>query len=610
VAHAQESASGPPPVRQPLPVAFSADEVRLDVRAGSLVVSGDVRVDEPPFYFSAGALELRRVPIGVELRGSGRVSFCHCLGSPVAVRFTGATVAPPHDAILRNPVLEIFGVPVAWLPLFWLRSSGRVGVLAPEVAWRGRDGLFLGEGIHVPWAPGDREHGLDLRAGGYVDGGVVVAPTLATPATVTRVRWDRLRGDDGVGVDALGSTAAPGTAPVASVAWSVEALRGARAVQATTDVDAAARRVDRASAGASVRLAGWTFASEVRAAATRGGDVLDLGAVGPALVARRADALGRAGAYALTLEGGEIAGAGSGVTAFARGLADLLTAAHLGPLGVSLAVRAFGDVAQSASASGWDGAAQARAAVTLPLERAYASTVPADPWRHRTEPRIEAAVLATHVDDLLDALPGPGTALAPGRAWVLGAGWSNAFGRFASRDAAEVDVMGGAAGAMGGGARALPAIRARASAGQTWVAARADFARVFSPAASAGGAASLAARVGAAGGLHLAAHVAERDGIDPVVARALVDPPFEPESRFFDAAGWTAGARLGIPLGSRVTASGGADFDLDARELVDAGGALEVHDPCGCVVVRTSAAHRIGRPGVDVWVAVDVPAVR
>ena len=172
VAHAQESASGPPPVRQPLPVAFSADEVRLDVRAGSLVVSGDVRVDEPPFYFSAGALELRRVPIGVELRGSGRVSFCHCLGSPVAVRFTGATVAPPHDAILRNPVLEIFGVPVAWLPLFWLRSSGRVGVLAPEVAWRGRDGLFLGEGIHVPWAPGDREHGLDLRAGGYVDGGV------------------------------------------------------------------------------------------------------------------------------------------------------------------------------------------------------------------------------------------------------------------------------------------------------------------------------------------------------------------------------------------------------------------------------------------------------
>jgi hypothetical protein len=107
--------------------------------------------------------------------------------------------------------------------------------------------------------------------------------------------------------------------------------------------------------------------------------------------------------------------------------------------------------------------------------------------------------------------------------------------------------------------------------------------------------------------VNLGAHVAERDGVDPVVARALVDAPLEPASGFLALAGWTGGARLAIPLGSRVTTRAGADMDLDARQLVAAVGALELHDPCGCVVVRATAAHRIGREGVDVWLTVDLP---
>jgi hypothetical protein len=47
--------------------------------------------------------------------------------------------------------------------------------------------------------------------------------------------------------------------------------------------------------------------------------------------------------------------------------------------------------------------------------------------------------------------------------------------------------------------------------------------------------------------------------------------------------------------------------DLDAGELVAALGSLELHDPCNCVVVRATAAHRIGRGGVDAWVSVDLP---
>src|SRR5207237_4947051 len=117
----------------PVPVAFRADEVRFDARSGGLAVAGHVHVDEPPFFVVGDALELRRVPIGVELRGSGTVGFCPCLGTPLAISFTGATVAPPHDVIVRNPVLRVFGIPVAWLPIAWLRSAGRLGLLPPDV---------------------------------------------------------------------------------------------------------------------------------------------------------------------------------------------------------------------------------------------------------------------------------------------------------------------------------------------------------------------------------------------------------------------------------------------------------------------------------------------
>jgi hypothetical protein len=95
--------------------------------------------------------------------------------------------------------------------------------------------------------------------------------------------------------------------------------------------------------------------------------------------------------------------------------------------------------------------------------------------------------------------------------------------------------------------------------------------------------------------------------VDPVLARALVDPTLEPASGFFAATGWTAGADAGVPFGSRITLRASSDADLTARELVAVGGAIELHDPCGCVVLRANGAERIGRGGVDVWLSIDLP---
>jgi hypothetical protein len=196
-----------------------ADEVSFDARTNALEAKG-VRVDVPPFHLSSEQVQLRKTPIGVELDGQGRLAFCPCLGNPLAISFKGATVAPPHDVILRSPRLEIFGLPVLWSPIFWLRSSARPGVLPPEIAYRGKDGLFAGGGVHVPMKSGDGSEVLDLRAGAYFKGGVAVDARLRTVNTATRVRWDHLE-EGGLLVDARGSTR--------GLAWDADMNRGARA---------------------------------------------------------------------------------------------------------------------------------------------------------------------------------------------------------------------------------------------------------------------------------------------------------------------------------------------------------------------------------------------
>ena len=593
------------PVPQDLPVVFGADQLRFDPHDQALDASGHVHVDEPPFHLSSDELRLRRVPIGVELDGQGRVTFCPCLGTPLSVRFRGATVAPPHDLVLRDPVLEVFGVPIAWAPVIWLRSPGRVGLLAPDVAWRGADGLFLGGGVHVPWRAGDVARGVDLRAGAYVDGGVAVQAAMRTSLSETQVAWDMWRGDAGIALGLHGATAIADPDRPNSVAWEVDALRGARAVKATTDVDVAAFPFDRAQAEASWRANGWTFASGVRAIAPRGGDLGGLGVGGPVVVARRAEAIARLASYDATLEAGAIEGARLGTTAFARAEGGAYLGGHAGPTAATLAVRAVGDMADDGERVGSEGSAQVRLTGGLPLERAFASADEADPWVHRTEPRLEAAALATHASAVLPVPAGRGTVGPTGEAWVAAAGWNNAIGRWGSRAAAEVNASGGA---VGDDRRARPVVRARASGGADWFAFEADFARVLLAGRDGGGGALVArARVGEVSSIHLAAHIAERDGVDPVLARAIVDAPLEAASGFLAVTGWTGGARLGLPIGPRVRLRGGADVDFDTRRIVAAQGAFELHDPCNCVVLRASAAHRIGRDGVDVWLSVELP---
>jgi hypothetical protein len=126
----------------------------------------------------------------------------------------------------------------------------------------------------------------------------------------------------------------------------------------------------------------------------------------------------------------------------------------------------------------------------------------------------------------------------------------------------------------------------------------------------AGGAFVARARLGAVDAIHVTLLAAERDGIDPVAARALTDAPLEPSGGFLASTGWTAGAHARIPWTAWLATTGGADGDLTAQLLVAARAGIELRDRCGCLVVRANGAHRIGRDGVDVWLTIDLASAR
>ncbi|HEX7664476.1 MAG TPA: hypothetical protein VF407_08200, partial [Polyangiaceae bacterium] len=405
------------------PLDTHADDVTIDAKNRDIELKGDVTVDSPPFHLSSDALTLKTTPRGVDVDGHGKLAFCPCLGTPLTLGFGGAIVAPPGDLILKSPTLQIYGVPIAWLPYFWLRSPARIGLLPPDIAYRGKEGLFLGEGVHLPWKTGDGQNGLDLRAGAYTTGGSAFAGELRTPSSTTTIVWDHKDGD-GVGVDARGAMEETShDKAFTAVTWNVDALRGARGVAATTDVDAAARVVDRASADAALRSEGWTIASGIRSDSFRGSSFDDFGATGPILTLRRADAIRSAGDYDVTLTGGALHAQDEATTySFARGEGGALLATRLGPVGANASLRAAGDVADDGFEHGVDGAAEARGEVALPLARAFASSEPGDPWRHRIEPRAAVAALVSRGDDVLGAHFGRGLAAASGDAYLAEAG--------------------------------------------------------------------------------------------------------------------------------------------------------------------------------------------
>lgn len=622
-------------------VVTRAETVSFDAKARSIELAGNVRVDSPPFHLRSDHVVLSRTKYGIEAAGKGTLAFCPCLGTPLTIEFEKAIVAPPGELILASPKLEIYGVPVLYLPWFWLRSNEKLGLLPPDVAYRGQDGFYLGGGVHVPWKERGSLRTLDLRGGGYVDGGFVADVRLLTAASSTKIRFDRLASgvapvlpmpgadegsaDDGLLVDARGAT----RDEAAAFAWDVDVLRGRRGVASTTDLDAAARPWDRATFSGSVGLGPVRAETGARAVTRRGGDLVAASAAGPFVALRSSGAISPALTYDVTVEGGSLRLAGEALDSTATrtpaiapdaltyGRADvgILGATTLGPFALSATGRAAGDVAVEGRRTGGDRAATARLRVGLPLARGFGGGAtdpdsPNDSLVHVVDPFVEASVLHSSGNQILASLPGRGIASVAGTAPVAEAGVRTALGRWGKRDALELTLAGGtSAGADVAPSGLAPLARSRLAATFDAFGGQVETAHVGGNGA-AGNAVVARSRLGQSDGLRLLANVAVRTGLEPVLARALTEASLESPAGFLAREGTTGGASVAVPWARALTTIAGADADLTRTELVAARAGIELRDRCNCVLLRANGSHRIGRSGVDVWVTIDFVAGR
>jgi len=570
-------------------VDFEAGRVESHADAKELVLSDDVLLSAGRYRLTSDRLVLCRVPGGADLRGRGVVRFCPCESAPLKVGFSGASLRD-GDLTIQNPTLRVYDVPLLWLPYLRLRPSDEPGLLPPRLAWRGPDGLLAGSGIHLPLGKPRSTAALDLRISGYVEGGFELESRLATQRSSTALRWDHLR-QSLLAVDAHGASSEQSGW---TGAYRVDALRGPRALAATSSLEQVARRYDHALFGVSHVSRALQFGLGGRALAQRGGAFDDYGAVGPFAALALGEALGSSASISNELGVSTASDRTLGTETRALQRAELRAGAVAGPLGFDLALHENIEARLPE-----DTADAARAATDLgisleagwPLQRDYGPDP--DPLQHRVEPFTRAA-LALDWDELGRDEP------ADTIAWLGGV--RSALGRYARRDAGTLSLQGGA---LGRAQQLATAFAGQAVLDADWLGLSAEAAG-FARRASAR-LAALRSRVGNQSGVHLSSYFEGRTARDSGLLRLLFEDYWDaPETGWFDRAGWSGGTGVHVPWTRWLASSLGADYDFEAAAVLGVRGALSYRHPCGCLAAIAWAGQRIGRDGVDVAFTLDL----
>lgn len=600
---------------------LQAGVVEADLRLRELDLRDRVRVRLSPYYLRSEQIHLSLGKWGVRVVGSGILGFCPCEDPPVAIGFSGGWAGPPDELIVEGPTLRIAGVPVFWLPYLWLRSPRKVGLGLPQVAFRGVDGLFLGQTLHLPLG-----RGMEIGVGGYTRAGFGASLDFATDTSLTRVSFDArsagaVAGSGapsglGLNLDLRGDL---GRGP-ATVAWDVWALRGARGVRTTLDRETLAHPFDHATAVARVGPAGLGF----ELLGVRGGDLGRVDLARSQVFLAESFALGdRGGAYFATSLGPRIR---------AGYAPDLLADATFGlELGGSLSTLSWTTTARldGRGARGDDrvfaGAAEARGELSWPLAR------PLDLERARGGPRVvhvlepllrTSAIVAGHSGGdpaLLGFVARPSldaghavlgaiglrsllgtTGLAPGLdPWIGALRGELSVGVLATarregiaalelshttRDARggrfELSVAGAATRPFGGDPLGWVGL-ARAH----W-----DHSR---------------------DGLGLELRTSARDAVPVLTGLAVLGAELGPrlgQTTWLGASGVTAGMGLALPRfwGLRLGAEIDGFRDENGTRLLEARGTLRYRHPCGCFRLFVRGGHVLGREGVDVLASADL----
>ena len=222
-------------------------------------------------------------------------------------------------------------------------------------------------------------------------------------------------------------------------------------------------------------------------------------------------------------------------------------------------------------------------------------------------------MLHAHGDNLLGMSAARGASGIDGTAPLTTAGFTTTLGRWSSREAFELGGAGGVAfGSRRTSLHARPLARGRAAATLAWLGLSGDVATVRG--------AMTTRRTGSRRWVACASDAATACVSSPTWRRATASIRYSRvrsstrRSSRPRASSWPRERRAvrawSCPGAHAVTTSVGADGDATHHELVAARAGLELRDRCGCLTLRVMGAHRLGREGVDVWLALDFAADR
>lgn len=583
---AQVSARTGPVTRQPSrDIELHAGHVEIEGPLNRLSLSEGVELTVHRYRVTAERLTLERTPQGILVDGDGRVAFCPCASSPLTVGFSHGTVAPPTDLLLSPATFRACGVPVFWLPAYWVRSPNKVGVMHPRFGWRADDGPWMGSGIHVPLSrnPEAGADALELLGGAYLMGGADLGAQLRTTQTVTTVRWDYRRS----GILVLDAAGYHHWERRLALSWHVDAARGTRVRTGPVDFETATRSFDRFRSELAFADGRTLYALGLHADIARATTLANAGRFGPSARWGVGAALGDIGRVDSSLAVLGQMQQGGNASVMALHSADLGFDFRPGPFSIRWVNRErwlLGSDAQSLYDAGLLGT-EARGG--LPLVAQFGQR--RSSWAHWVEP----FVLGTA------ALRGYGPAYGVSATQPVATAQvalDNKLWHEASSTTLSLQLRAGSIAQRSGQTQA---VAARWLASGNWLALGGD--------AGWGGddrwLSTVRARVGRVDRVAIRSRLEGRGVRQPTEIRWLLDEAWSPWFEgWYSRQGWVAAGDVDVALGAQVALSVGTAYDVGRSSLIAENAAASYRHPCGCFAATSRAGWRVGRDGVDVLV--------
>lgn len=564
-----------------------AGHVEIEGPLKQLRLSKGVELTVHRYRVTADRLNLERTAQGIVVEGDGRVAFCPCEGSPLTVGFTRATVAPPTDLLLRSNTFRACGVPVLWLPAFWVRSPNKLGLLTPQLAWRAQDGPWFSSGVHIPLAPrAGGTSAIELLTGAYLKGGIDLGLQLRTSTSRTWLRWDYVGQSFGV-LDSSGHVPKPGKV---SFAWNVDTVLGTRGRTGAISFERATRTHDRIRAELSLADATSIYALGIQGDTRRASPLREYADVGPSARWAVGTALGDWGRVDSSTQ---LIGRMSDfdqARMVAQHASELGFDARPGPLSVRLTARERWLLGSGAYRVFDAGLLGTELRVGLPLVAQFGKQRDLGHW---LEPFVVAnASVRAQGGAYQDWGVSPISTLQIGLA-----------NKLAPRGEPTVVSVQIRAGSISESSRSTNAIASRWLASAKWYAFGGD----VGWAGRDSWLSTARARLGKLDRLSLRSRLEGRGHVEPTAVRWLLDEGWSPwHTGWLSKSGWLLGEDVDLMLGYQVAVSGGIAYDVVREQFVSKRVGASYRHPCGCLAISSVMGWRVGRAGWDAWIAFDL----